>query len=114
MIFGLLFFIQWIFIKLEYIEGKKWRRVEDLNLWWLVTTNGFQPFTIDLSDNSPRKMILYLIVCWRRGWDLNPRDSSAPPRRFRVARLRPLGHPSVEYKKTACLDRYKNGGEVGI
>ena len=62
MIFGLLFFIQWIFIKLEYIEGKKWRRVEDLNLWWLVTTNGFQPFTIDLSDNSPHEMVLILSI----------------------------------------------------
>ena len=62
MIFGLLFFIQWIFIKLEYIEGKKWRRVEDLNLWWLVTTNGFQPLTIDLSDNSPHEMVLILSI----------------------------------------------------
>ena len=30
---------------------------------------------------------------------MNPRDSSAPPRRFRVARLRPLGHPSASSNK---------------
>ena len=43
-------------------RAQKWRRVEDLNLWWLVTTNGFQPFTIDLSDNSPHEMVLILSI----------------------------------------------------
>ena len=33
-----------------------------MNLWWLVTTNGFQPFTIDLSDNSPHEMVLILSI----------------------------------------------------
>ena len=42
--------------------------------------------------------IIYVI--WRRGWDLNPRDGSSPPSRFRVDRLRPLGHLSIRHVAT--------------
>ena len=42
--------------------------------------------------------IIYII--WRRGWDLNPRDGSSPPSRFRVDRLRPLGHLSIRHVAT--------------
>ena len=46
---------------------------------------------------------------------MNPRDSSAPPRRFRVARLRPLGHPSVKYKKNSLygsIQKWRRGRDL--
>ena len=53
--------------------------------------DALQAPAFDHSATSP----FSVFIIWRREWDLNPRDGSSPPRRFRVARLRPLGHPST-------------------
>ena len=41
---------------------------------------------------------------WRRERDLNPRGTFWAPNRFRVDRLRPLGHPSLPVKTTILED----------
>ena len=49
----------------------------------------------DLFQSGTCDKIQRLRVCWRRGWDSNPRDGSTPPTPLAGERLRPLGHLSV-------------------
>ena len=79
-----------------------------------------QASAFDHSATSPRRKNIELSVTifrvsknWRREWDLNPRSGSAPLRRFRVARLRPLGHLSAhDTQWSAQLRRLSTKGII--
>ncbi len=82
---------------------QKWRRRRDSN------PRDVAAQTLSKRPPSTTRPLLRKsthIVKWRREWDLNPRDGSSPPRRFRVARLRPLGHLS-----TPCPVTFSPGPE---